>query len=245
MPSVGSIPPTASTGARHAGRPSSRRRATGAARFASATILPSRRTASLRRRAPSSWPSCRCSSGSSRGTVTALASDDDSQDYEVTWSTPTVARGVGLGAAGGVAIGAASLAAFPSLLGALVALAAPLALGGLGLTWSRDRLRRMETAAQAMRVHALERSLAIRETESRSGAGDLEGNVVAGQYRIGAPHGLGRERRHLPGDAPHRRSSRRHQASPRGHRARRPPPPIACVARPRRSVSRGIPTSSR
>jgi serine/threonine protein kinase len=49
----------------------------------------------------------------------------------------------------------------------------------------------METAAQAMRVHALERSLAIRETESRSGAGDLEGNVVAGQYRIGARMGSG------------------------------------------------------
>ena len=129
--------------------------------------------------------------GFEQGKVTALASDEDSQDFEVSWGNPTIARGVGMGAAVGFAVGAASLSAFPSLVGALVSLAAPLALGGLGLTWSRDRLRRMETAAQAMRVHALERSLAIRETESRSGAGDLEGNVVAGQYRIGVRMGSG------------------------------------------------------
>ena len=72
-----------------------------------------------------------------------------------------------------------------------ISLGAPLALGGLGLLWTRDRVRKVETAAQAMRVHALERSLAVRETESRSGAGDLEGNVVAGQYRIGARMGSG------------------------------------------------------
>ncbi len=129
--------------------------------------------------------------GYAGGTVTALATTDDSQDFEVRWALPTTARGVGIGAAVGVAIGAGSLAAAPSMIGAIVALAAPLALGGLGLAWTRDRTRKIETAAQTIRVHALERSLAIRETESRSGAGDLEGNVVAGQYRIGARMGSG------------------------------------------------------
>jgi serine/threonine protein kinase len=77
------------------------------------------------------------------------------------------------------------------MIGALIALAAPLVLGGLGLAWTRGRLRKIQTAAQAMRVHALERSLALRETENRSGAGDLEGSVVAGQYRIGPRMGSG------------------------------------------------------
>ena len=42
-----------------------------------------------------------------------------------------------------------------------------------------------------MRVSALERSLSLRETEHRTAAGDLEGAVVAGQYRIGARMGSG------------------------------------------------------
>ncbi len=129
--------------------------------------------------------------GYGAGTVTAHATTDDTQEFEVRWALPTTTRGVGIGAGVGVAVGAASLAAAPSMIGAVVALAAPLALGGLGLVWTRDRIRKIETAAQGMRVHALERSLAIRETESRSGAGDLEGNVVAGQYRIGARMGSG------------------------------------------------------
>ena len=129
--------------------------------------------------------------GFAQGTVTTLGSTDETQEFEVVWTLPTNIRGVAIGAGTGVAIGAASLAAAPSMIGAIVAFAAPLALGGLGLAWMRDRTRRMETAAQTMRVHALERSLSIRETEKSAGAGDLEGNVVAGQYRIGARMGSG------------------------------------------------------
>ncbi|MDB4935786.1 MAG: serine/threonine protein kinase [Labilithrix sp.] len=129
--------------------------------------------------------------GFDEGTVTALASSEESQEFEVRWLVPTPARGVGIGAAAGVALGGAALAAHPSMLFAIVALASPIALGGLGLGWTRGRSRRIETAAQAMRVHALERSLAIRDKEGSAGAGDLEGNVVAGQYRIGARMGSG------------------------------------------------------
>ena len=129
--------------------------------------------------------------GFAEGTVTALETAEDSQDFEVRWTVPTAVHGVGIGAGTGAAVGGGCLAAYPSMIGALVALAAPLVLGGLGLAWTRGRARRIQTAAQAMRVHALERSLALRETENRSGAGDLEGSVVAGQYRIGPRMGSG------------------------------------------------------
>ncbi|MBS2013469.1 MAG: serine/threonine protein kinase [Deltaproteobacteria bacterium] len=113
------------------------------------------------------------------------------QEYEVRWAVPTTIRGVTTGAAIGVAVGGISLTMQPSLIGGLVAMVAPLVLGGVGLAWSRDRLRRVEAGAQSTRVHALERSLALRDSEGKSGAGDLEGNVVAGQYRIGARMGSG------------------------------------------------------
>ena len=129
--------------------------------------------------------------GLPQANVTLVRTTDEEQEFEVRWVVPTTVRGVGMGAGAGVAIGAASLAAHPSLVTALVALASPLVLGGVGLFYARDRLRRTETNAQAIRVHALERSLVIRESENRAGAGDLEGNVVAGQYRIGARMGSG------------------------------------------------------
>lgn len=123
--------------------------------------------------------------------VTAKASTDESQEYEVRWALPTTIRGVTTGAAVGVAIGGVALTMQPTMVGALVALVSPLALGAIGLGWARDRLRRIDAGAQSTRVHALERSLALRDTEGKSGAGDLEGNVVAGQYRIGARMGSG------------------------------------------------------
>lgn len=129
--------------------------------------------------------------GFDEATVTALASSDEAQEFEVRWALPTAARGVGVAAGIGALVGAAPLAAHPSLVTALVALGTPLAFGGVGLALSRGRLRRIDAAAQAMRVHALERSLGLRDKESGSGAGDLEGNVVAGQYRIGTRMGSG------------------------------------------------------
>lgn len=129
--------------------------------------------------------------GFAQGSVTTLTASDEAQEFEVQWVIPTATRGVGLGAGLGAVAGGAALAAHPSMLFALLAMASPLVLGGLGLGLTRERMRRVETTAQAMRVSALERSLAIRESESSAGAGDLEGNVVAGQYRIGARMGSG------------------------------------------------------
>ncbi|MCW5833432.1 MAG: serine/threonine protein kinase [Labilithrix sp.] len=79
----------------------------------------------------------------------------------------------------------------PGTASTLAALFTPILGAAAGLFWTRDRVRRIESAAQAVRVSALERSLALRETESRAGAGDLEGSVVAGQYRIGERMGSG------------------------------------------------------
>ena len=69
-------------------------------------------------------------------------------------------------------------------MGALFAFGC-VALGGmLGAVRARDRIRRAESQAQAARVHALERSLTIKETRAGDVGGGLEGTVAAGQYRI-------------------------------------------------------------
>jgi eukaryotic-like serine/threonine-protein kinase len=128
--------------------------------------------------------------GFQRGTVVLREKKDDAQEFEVSWPLPTTARGAIMGAVGGAAIGGGALAIHPAMPSMLAALFAPIAGAAAGLYWSRDRARRIETAAQAMRVSALERSLALRETEDRA-HGDLEGAVVAGQYRIGMRMGSG------------------------------------------------------
>jgi serine/threonine-protein kinase len=53
-----------------------------------------------------------------------------------------------------------------------------------GVFRARDRLRRAESHAQRTRVHALERSLSLKESHEREIGAQLEGTVAAGQYRI-------------------------------------------------------------
>jgi len=106
------------------------------------------------------------------------------QEFEVKWSTPDVSSTTMLGAAAGAFVGATPVAllSFPH-----VALSAALgvALGGAaGLGFARDRLRKVETFAQRTRVHALERSLLLREERETAAASAIEGSVVAGQYRV-------------------------------------------------------------
>jgi tRNA A-37 threonylcarbamoyl transferase component Bud32 len=105
------------------------------------------------------------------------------QEFEVKWATPNVARLSGIGASLGGAFGAAAVAlSLPygwtsAGLGVAVGAAAGL---GLGL----DRMRKVETFAQRTRVHALERSLLLREERETAASSALEGSVVAGQYRV-------------------------------------------------------------
>jgi serine/threonine-protein kinase len=128
--------------------------------------------------------------GFERGAVTTGAKTDDAQEYEVRWTVPTQARGVLIGGASGVALGAGLWAALPHAA-ALASAAGPL-LGAVGgWAWAQSARRQVDARAQELRVSALERSLALRERESHVGAGDLEGTVVAGHYRIGARMGSG------------------------------------------------------
>jgi serine/threonine-protein kinase len=100
-------------------------------------------------------------------------------------------RTVAVGAVAGVGVGSAALGVHTSTPTIAAALLMPVIGAAAGLLWTRDRTRRIESAAQAMRVSALERSLALRDTENRSATGDLEGTVVAGQYRIAQRMGSG------------------------------------------------------
>lgn len=129
--------------------------------------------------------------GHGRASVMQKAKTDEAQEFEVRWGVPVMSRSVALGSFLGVAIGAGALASLPSMISFAIALATPLAGAAVGIGWARDRQRRIDTAAQAVRVSALERSLALRDTEDRVAAGNLEGTVVAGQYRIGARMGSG------------------------------------------------------
>jgi len=129
--------------------------------------------------------------GYPRGTVAQSKKDDDAQEFEVRWPLPAPVRGVVAGAVMGAIAGGAALAVHPGTASTLAALFTPIFGAAAGLFWTRDRLRRVESAAQSVRVSALERSLALRENESRAGAGDLEGSVIAGQYRIGERMGSG------------------------------------------------------
>src|SRR5262249_12444212 len=70
--------------------------------------------------------------------------------------------------------------------------AASAGFGALAGVWrARERLRRAETQAQALRVHVLERSLSLKESREREVPGQLEGSVAAGQYRIARRMGSG------------------------------------------------------
>jgi serine/threonine-protein kinase len=128
--------------------------------------------------------------GYERGAVT-FESKEDTQTFEVTWPIPRAVQGVAIGALGGALAGGVLLGTMPGTVTAIAAAALPLVAAFGGLRWSEGRVRKIEARAQSIRVSALERSLALRESERHAGAGDLEGSVVAGQYRIGARLGSG------------------------------------------------------
>jgi hypothetical protein len=106
------------------------------------------------------------------------------QEFDVTWAVPNAWTSGGAGAGVGLCAGVVPLVAQwvgPSLGVLLAACAA--ALGAVaGVARAREGVRRAQTHSQQMRVHALERGLALKEAHDR-GEGGLEGTVVAGQYR--------------------------------------------------------------
>ena len=108
------------------------------------------------------------------------------QEFEVSWPVPDVTLSGAVGAAIGLGAGALPMLAHlgASDLRPFLALFVG-ATGGLGgIVRARDQLRRAETHAQQARVHALERSLSLKESQEGAIGGQLEGSVAAGQYRI-------------------------------------------------------------
>jgi serine/threonine-protein kinase len=115
------------------------------------------------------------------------------QEFEVRWRVPNMAQSGAVGAATGGLVASVPLALDLAMSGIGIGTVALGALAGavIGGAWARDRARRAETASQSMRVHALERSISLKEEREKAQAGNLEGSVVAGQYRIRQRMGSG------------------------------------------------------
>jgi len=108
------------------------------------------------------------------------------QEFEVQWAVPDVAVSAAVGGAAGLGLGLVPLAGHLGTCGvsALVS-GLGMALGSFaGILRARERLRSAEGRAQRSRVHALERSLSLMESHERGFGAQLEGQVVAGQYRV-------------------------------------------------------------
>jgi serine/threonine-protein kinase len=130
--------------------------------------------------------------GFGKGKVTQISATGAEAEFEVRWSVPSPARSARVGGVVGAAVGSTLwLAPVPAFaaLGAMI-------VGGVGgalvaAGQARDRLRRAESAAQQTRVRALERSMSLKEGREKVAAGDLEGSIVAGQYRLRKRMGAG------------------------------------------------------
>jgi hypothetical protein len=112
------------------------------------------------------------------------------QDYEVEWVVPNAVANACVGAAVGLAAG---VVPWLTGIGGLAAGSPFLEIAGLaggvvgglgGVVRARDVMRRAESHAQRTRVHALERSLSVKESREREVGAQLEGSVVASAYRI-------------------------------------------------------------
>jgi len=124
----------------------------------------------------------------------ATSSSDEglSQVYEVRWVIARPATSAAMGGASGVILSGLSLLADVPPVAHAAAVAFGACFGaGVFLGVTRERVRRAETAAQTTRVQALERNLTLKETRERSATGQLEGSVVAGQYRVMTRMGSG------------------------------------------------------
>lgn len=126
------------------------------------------------------------------GTVqTRTDAGSNVQHFDVRWDVPSRARRVATTAGVGALVGGAGLAAAPSLATAVFALGAPLLAGGFALLRVQNVEAQSDADAKGYRMRALERSLTLREAKATSAPGDLEGAVVASQFRIGARMGSG------------------------------------------------------
>ncbi len=127
--------------------------------------------------------------------VTELASlerGDGFYEYEAKWQTPGFGRWTWplLGAATAAFTLAGELALQwrgALMLGLVGASSATIAVRLFGA----EQTRRAQVSAQSIRIRALERSLELQEAPPPSAAGDLDGQVIAGLYRLTARLGAG------------------------------------------------------
>ncbi len=124
--------------------------------------------------------------------ATGAVGGDLAQGYAVTWEEPSTARAAITGGVAGVAAAAFSfLAPMPTFGASALTVLGGAAGAVLGGGFAREKRSRADGAAQGTRVRVLERNVELREGRDRRAGGDLEGTVVAGQYRIGARMGSG------------------------------------------------------
>jgi hypothetical protein len=117
-----------------------------------------------------------------------------SQVYRVRWGAAGLSAPVStaLGAASGGALGAvAPLALGPSTLAYGVAAGALLAGSGVGAFLAREARVRARAVGEKLRRSALERKIALEETRAKQGAAGLEGQLLAGTYRVRRRMGSG------------------------------------------------------
>ncbi|HEX4446368.1 MAG TPA: serine/threonine-protein kinase [Polyangiaceae bacterium] len=135
--------------------------------------------------------------GATSRLVSGVASGGDTagivQEYEVSWAVPDGTSSGAIGGALGLVIGAVPLMAHVGTVGLCACIAAAVGAAGAvgGLARARELLRRAESHAQKTRVHALERSLSLKEAHDGGIGANLEGSVAAGQYRISRRMGAG------------------------------------------------------
>lgn len=112
------------------------------------------------------------------------------QEFRVSWRLATDRRDVPIASAAGAVLGLGGAA--HSMLAAAAGVVAGAVVGaGAGMMLRRDRQRRADAQAQNVRIRALERSMHLRDDQSRKAAGTNEGSVIAGMYRLGAKLGTG------------------------------------------------------
>ncbi len=124
----------------------------------------------------------------------SLERGDAYYEYEARWPDPRMSvtlRVLAVLVATSVFAGV-GLAAF-KVPGLMVMSLMGLVAGLLGLRlYEGERLRRIQVHSQSMRIRALERSLELQEApDTRHALGDLDGQVIAGLYRLHARLGAG------------------------------------------------------
>ncbi|HMA95750.1 MAG TPA: serine/threonine-protein kinase [Polyangiaceae bacterium] len=126
-------------------------------------------------------------------TLPSSRPDTLEQRYRVAWGSSApylhwvlAALGLVIGCGVAAALGFDLVLSMPigAGLGALLGF-------GIGILVAQFRARNLNNAAQVVRLLALERSVALRESRERRESGLLEGGVVAGQYRLGNKLGVG------------------------------------------------------